>query len=274
VLLTFGLLGPGKGIEYAIQSLPAIVRTHPEVVYLILGATHPHLIAREGERYRLGRAMVWPEVARQYLDAFARARSDLPTPARRAFAGWTLGGRPYELPQLRLDHLRRMTDHTGIFQHAVFTVPNYHEGYCTDDNARAFLLCNLIGGEPELASRYLAFLAAAFQRPSGRFRNFMAHGKHWLEPWGSEECHGRALWALGIGASRSRDEGLRKLSVQLFDQALGPAAGFHSPRAWVNTYRPLRETRPPRRPVRPWRTSSVASGSPVPGICGPGSKTG
>ena len=54
VLFTFGLLGPGKGIEQAIQALPEIVRRHPQVVYLILGATHPHLLAREGESYRLG----------------------------------------------------------------------------------------------------------------------------------------------------------------------------------------------------------------------------
>lgn len=53
VLLTFGLLGPGKGIEHAIEALPEIVKRHPNVVYLVLGATHPHLVAREGERYRL-----------------------------------------------------------------------------------------------------------------------------------------------------------------------------------------------------------------------------
>ena len=53
MLLTFGLLGPGKGIEHVIEALPEIVRRHPNVVYLVLGATHPHLVAREGESYRL-----------------------------------------------------------------------------------------------------------------------------------------------------------------------------------------------------------------------------
>ncbi|GAB1483575.1 hypothetical protein MASR2M78_23910 [Treponema sp.] len=53
VLLTFGLLGPGKGIEYVIEALPEIVKQHPDVVYIVLGATHPHLVAREGETYRL-----------------------------------------------------------------------------------------------------------------------------------------------------------------------------------------------------------------------------
>ena len=54
VLLTFGLLGPGKGIEYVIEALPDIVQRHPNIVYLVLGATHPHLVAQEGETYRLG----------------------------------------------------------------------------------------------------------------------------------------------------------------------------------------------------------------------------
>jgi glycosyltransferase involved in cell wall biosynthesis len=54
VLLTFGLLGPGKGIEHVIQAMPEIVRRQPSTVYMVLGATHPHLVAREGERYREG----------------------------------------------------------------------------------------------------------------------------------------------------------------------------------------------------------------------------
>jgi glycosyltransferase involved in cell wall biosynthesis len=53
VLLTFGLIGPDKGIEHVIEALPEIARRHPSVVYVVLGATHPHLVAREGERYRL-----------------------------------------------------------------------------------------------------------------------------------------------------------------------------------------------------------------------------
>ncbi len=355
VLMTFGLLGPGKGIEYAIEALPEIVKAHPETVYLILGATHPHLIAREGERYRLtlerlaedcgvkdhvifynrfvslddltqfigatdiyvtpylneaqitsgtlayvfgagkpvvstpywhakelladgkgtlvpfkdpaaiaqavchylddtaaaeqvgreayrnGRKMVWPTVAGQYLETFRHARTDPPSPARRAFAGWTVAGRPYDLPRLRLDHLERMTDQTGIFQHALFNVPNFHEGYCTDDNARAFLLCNLLDQPVPLATTYLAFLAAALQRSSRRFRNFMDHSRHWTESEGSEESHGRALWALGTGAAGSRDEGQRKLSVQLFDHALAPVTAFSSPRSWAFTLLGLHE---------------------------------
>ena len=358
VLLTFGLLGPGKGIEHVIEALPEIVRRHPNVVYLVLGATHPHLVAREGESYRLslerlvedrgvkehvifynrfvslddlkefigatdiyltpylneaqvtsgtlayvfgagkavvstpywhaqelladrrgilvpfrnptaiaegvceflddperleqtrqtayqlGREMIWPAVAQRYMEAFQRARADRKAIPRAAFAGWTLASRPYELPPLRLDHIMRMSDGTGIFQHAIFNVPNFHEGYCTDDNARAFILCNLLnelGGRPpaenldRLTTGYLAFLAAAFNHETGRFRNFMSHGRQWLEDAGSEDSHGRALWALGTGAGRSRNEGHRKLSAQLFERGLSVVNSFRATRAWAFT---------------------------------------
>lgn len=356
VLMTFGLLGPGKGIEHVIEALPEIVKQHPNVVYLVLGATHPHLVAREGERYRLslerlaedrgvkphvifynrfvsqgdlkefigatdiyltpylneaqitsgtlahvfgsgkavvstpywhaqellaegggilvpfrnpaaiaegvctfldqparleqtrkqayklGREMLWPVVARRYLESFQHARSDRRATPRAAFAGWTLASRPNELPPLRLDHLVRMSDGTGIFQHAIYNVPDYHHGYCTDDNARAFILCNLLDelrGESTgqnldgLASSYLAFLASAQNRETGRFRNFMSHGRLWLEEVGSEDSHGRALWALGTGAARSLDDGRRKLSARLFEQGLAVVPSFTSPRTWA-----------------------------------------
>ena len=358
VLLTFGLISPGKGIEYVIEALPEIVKRHPDVVYLVLGATHPHLLATEGERYRLsldwlardrgmkehvifynrfvspedlkefigatdiyltpylneaqvtsgtlayvfgagkavvstpywhahellaegrgvlvpfrdskaiaeavstlldepermerirheayalGRKMIWPEVARRYLQAFQHARADRKSKSRAAFAGWTLASRPSELPPLRLDHIVRMSDGTGIFQHAIFNVPNFHEGYCTDDNARAYILCNLLdehGGQARLeslsgqATSYLAFLAAALDYESGRFRNFMSHGRLWLEDAGSDDSHARALWALGTGVGRSRNEGHRRLAQQLFCRGLTAVEGFTSPRAWCFT---------------------------------------
>jgi len=52
VLMTFGLLGPGKGVEHAIEALPAILERHPNTIYRIVGATHPNLVAHEGEAYR------------------------------------------------------------------------------------------------------------------------------------------------------------------------------------------------------------------------------
>jgi len=358
VLLTFGLLGPGKGLEYVIEALPEIVKRHPNAVYLILGATHPHLVARDGEgyrlglmrlaedlgvkdhvifynrfvslddlkefigatdiyltpylneaqitsgtlayvfgagkavvstpywhaqellaegrgilvpfrdphaiaegvcaflddptrlqktreeAYRLGRGMIWPAVAQRYIETFRRARTERRAAPRSAFAQWTLAIRPYDLPPLRFDHILRMSDGTGILQHATFNVPNFDEGYCTDDNARAFILCNLLeelGGRPpsenldHLANTYLAFLSAAMNRETGRFRNFMSYGRQWMEHAGSEDSHARALWAAGTGASLSHNEGHRKLSVQLFELGLPVVETFSSPRAWAIT---------------------------------------
>ncbi|RYD85254.1 MAG: glycosyltransferase [Verrucomicrobiaceae bacterium] len=352
VLLTFGLLGPGKGIEHAIAALPEIVKHHPEVMYVVLGATHPHLVAREGESYRLslerlteelglkdhvifynrfvspadlgefigatdiyltpylgeaqitsgtlaqvfgagkvvvstpywhasellddgrgalvpfrdpqaiasavcnylddpdlmertrltahgkGREMIWKSVAESYMESFNHAREDRRSHPRGAFGGWTLGRRAYNLPPLRLDHLVRMTDGTGIFQHAIFNVPNFHEGYCTDDNARAFILCNLLDEPNALephATSYLAFLAAAYDPQHVRFRNFMSHGRQWLETFGSEDSHGRAMWALGTGVARARNAGHQKLSIHLFELGLPPVDDFTSPRAWAST---------------------------------------
>jgi hypothetical protein len=194
------------------------------------------------EAYALGREMIWPAVARQYLETFRQACADRKATPRTAFAGWTLGSRPQALPPRRLDHVIRMSDGTGIFQHAIFNVPNFHEGYCTDDNARAFILCSLLdelGDQPpsgslnKLATCYLAFLAAALDYGRGHFRNFMSHGRQWLEIAGSEDSHARALWAAGTGAGRSRDDGHGRLSAQLFEHGLPVLASFTSPRAWA-----------------------------------------
>jgi len=354
VLLTFGLLSPNKGIEYVIDALPAILARHPNIVYLVLGATHPHLIAREGEVYRrkleqlaetrgvkdhvifynrfvkleelkefigaadiyitpylneaqvtsgslsytfgagkaiistpywhaqellagergvlvpfrdspaiaggvnhylsnptlmtamrkrawkAGREMIWPVVARRYMESFERARAGLSVPSIETVAVRKIENANYPVPPLKLDHLFKMSDHTGIFQHAIYNVPNYHEGYCTDDNARAFIFTVLLReiGEPpaeieRLSSTYLAFLWYAFDANTCRFRNFMNHHREWIERAGSEDSHARALWAVGTALGRSRDEGHRNLCALLFQRGLPPVARFSSPRAWA-----------------------------------------
>lgn len=356
VLLTFGLLSPNKGIEHVIEALPTILQQHPDVVYIVLGATHPNLITHEGESYRLklerlvhdrgvsenvifynrfvtlseltdfigaadiyitpylneaqitsgtlayafgagkavistpywyaqellanergilvpfadpaaiakgvnrflsdpglmtatrkqawklGREMIWPVVAQHYMESFKRARASLSVPSRKAFAVRTLQKRPYELPLLNLDHLFRMSDNTGIFQHAIFNVPNYDEGYCTDDNARAFIFTLLLTEMTSrvalrdlerLGSTYLAFLWSAFDKKTNRFRNFMSHRREWLEDMGSEDSHARALWAAGMALGRSKNAGHRNLCAQLFQQGLPVVEQFTSPRAWA-----------------------------------------
>jgi hypothetical protein len=181
-------------------------------------------------------------VARRYLESFERAKSTHRTVSESFLTKSSQATRPGRLPPVRLRHLGRMSDGTGIFQHAAYNVPNYHEGYCTDDNARAFILCNLLEESaipPQeedldlLATRYLAFLAAAFHESTGRFRNFMNHERRWLEEFGSEDSHGRALWAVGTGAARSHNEGHRRLAVELYERGLPAVASFTSPRAWA-----------------------------------------
>ena len=356
VLLTFGLLSPNKGIEFALRALPAIIREFPNIIYIVLGQTHPNLLREEGEAYRLslerlakdldvqkhvvffnrfveleelmrfigaadiyltpylteaqitsgtlayafgagnavvstpywhaaelltaergklvpfrdagaiatavvellrdepgrhamrkhayklGREMVWSKVAQGYLHSFDQARQDHSFVGRRSSPIKTLDEQPGQLPELKLDHLFRLSDSTGIFQHASFTVPNFSEGYCTDDNARALALALMLQklglGSRKLAMQaatYAAFLNHAFDRQRGRFRNFMSFERRWLEDAGSEDCQGHALWALGLCVAQAGQGSFQLLAAQLFEQALPVAAEFASPRAWACT---------------------------------------
>src|SRR5512133_1439745 len=248
VMLSFGLLSSNKGIENVISALPAILEKYPNVVYIVVGATHPHVIQKEGENYRLslqwlaqekgvernvifynrfvsleelvqfisaadiyitpyldvaqitsgtlaytlgagkaivstpywyaeelladergslvpfgdpqalaegvidllgneskrhamrkraylfGRDMIWPKVAQRYMQSFERARSERRHFIAAEYAVKPLDKRGRELPPLKLDHLHHLTDGTGILQHGIFAIPNYAEGYTTDDN--------------------------------------------------------------------------------------------------------------------------------------------
>jgi glycosyltransferase involved in cell wall biosynthesis len=354
VLLTFGLLSPNKGIEHVLNALPEVLAEFPNLVYIVLGATHPNLLREEGEAYRfslerlakrnriqknvifynrfvdieelkefigaadlyitpyldeaqitsgtlsyafgagkavistpywhatellaedrgvlvpfrdskviaqeilgllrdeprrhvirkqaymLGREMIWSNVAKLYMHSFEQARLERAELSRKSFAIKTLDQQAGLLPDLRLDHLFRMTDSTGIFQHALFSVPNFSEGYCTDDNARALILTILLeelGDDSArvraLATTYAAFLNHAFDRNSRHFRNFMSFDRKWLDERGSEDSHGRALWALGVCAGRSQRRSFQSLAGQLFNRALPVVADFTSPRGWA-----------------------------------------
>jgi len=146
------------------------------------------------------------------------------------------------LPALSTDHLLRLTDDTGILQHAIFSIPNSSEGYTTDDNARALIVSILLDEYPandrgpkhaNLSHRYLAFLWLAFNRDTGRFRNFLGYDRRWLEETGSDDSHGRALWALGTVLGHSRNAGLRGAAGRLFEAAVPATLTFTSPRAWT-----------------------------------------
>jgi len=370
VLLTFGLLSPNKGIENVIEALPQILSKHKNVVYIVAGATHPHILRREGDRYRarlqalakevgvesnvlfhnrfvspaemvefigaadiyitpyrheaqvvsgtlayalgagkaiistpywyaiellddrrgalvpfqnpgaiaqktielldtpairhtmrkrgylFAREMIWKRVAQGYMDSFSRVRSDRLKAPHLQFSARGAEKSLNRLPPLKLSHLRRMTDDTGMFQHSIFTVPSYGEGYTTDDNARALVFTvsraqrmrrNPGKGKAtapssiDLSSRYLSFLEQAFNPANGRFRNFLTFDRRWNETEGSEDSHGRALWALGTVLGRAVDEGLRGAAGRLLEFSLPVAVEFRSPRAWAYTLLGIQE---------------------------------
>ena len=362
VLLTFGLLSPNKGIENVIQALPEIVAEFPDVVYIVLGATHPNLVRDHGEVYRdslkalsvelgvaehvrffdqfveleelkrflgaadiyvtpylnpaqitsgtlayafgcgkavvstpywhaeelladgrgvlvpfgdsgaiakeitgllqdesrrhamrkraymAGREMVWSKVADRYLATFEAARKSRSERQLKVVPRRTSDSRELSLPVLGFDHLKRMSDSTGMLQHARFTLPNYAEGYCIDDNARALMLtveleARGVGGEEiaALGTRYASFLDYAFNVEACKFRNFMGYDRRWLEDVGSEDSQGRALWALGTCVGRTQRRDLRIWSADLFMRALPSMAESQSPRAWAFTLLGIRE---------------------------------
>jgi hypothetical protein len=130
-----------------------------------------------------------------------------------------------------------MTDDTGMFQHAKYTVADRTHGYCVDDNARALIVAvTLQDLQPldsklgDLAAIYLSFLGYAFNDQTNRFRNFMSYDRRWLEEEGSEDSHGRAVWGLGVAVALGRDRGQVGFAVDLFHRALGTVEHFTHPR--------------------------------------------
>jgi hypothetical protein len=356
VLLTFGLLSSNKGIENVLQALPAIIKRHPDVVYIVLGATHPHVLKSDGDAYRImlqqlvrrldigehvifqnrfvelkelceflgmadiyvtpyleeaqitsgtlayamgtGKAVistpywyatemlaedrgrivpfhdpdalaeqvielldndvdrhamrkkaymfsrdaVWRAVSREYLQVLFRGvqlnRARNPRP-RHSYVKNVKAITSFELPEIRLDHLKAFTDDTGILQHANYTIPDRTHGYCTDDNARALLVAAMGQtylpidglGLDFLSGHYLGFLLYAYNEETGRFRNFMTYSREWIEEIGSEDAHGRALWCLGKSVAFLQNPGHLAMSTTLFNKALRVVEDFHSPRA-------------------------------------------
>jgi glycosyltransferase involved in cell wall biosynthesis len=228
------LLGDDRGLLVPPRDADALMRA---VNVLLEDDDRRATLGRRAAEH--GRSMVWPVVAVQYLKSFETARAQGP---RTRHAKPLPAGAipPPDLPAVNLDHLRTMTDETGILQHARFAVPRYAEGYCLDDNARALLLVAMLentGGVDarvfdQLGTRYLAFVAYAFDANQLRFRNFMSYSRRWSEDAGSEDSHGHAVWALGATIGRSADPGRSSLAGELFHAALRPLLEFSSPRAW------------------------------------------
>jgi glycosyltransferase involved in cell wall biosynthesis len=232
------LLADGRGILVPEADPAAIAR---EVCDLLSDDVKRERLRERALAY--GSGQHWPAVARSYIGVFDRACAEHNQRGRTKFYLRSVDARPAELPEVNFDHVRALSDHTGILQHAHFNVPAYAEGYSLDDNARALLLMALAEDagtdKPKLvralASRYLAFVRYAFVPEGRRFRNFMSYARKWEDRIGSDDCHGRAMWALGTVVGRSTDPGRGSLAGWLFQAGLAPVLELASPRAWAYT---------------------------------------
>lgn len=313
VLMTFGFISRNKGIETVIKALPQTIRKHPEILYMVLGKTHPNVLRHSGEEYRnylqllitklklqdhvlllnefidetelfrylaacdiyitpylhetqitsgtlsyamgagcavvstpywhaaellqngkgrlfnfndpddlaqtliellddpeklkkiqekayqYGRDIKWPKIGEQYLNL---ARSILKSSRKKSVNEEGSVIDPLLLPPFSLAHIKRLTDDTGIIQHAKFGIPNLKEGYCLDDNARALLMSLMAYNQKkhplalELMPIYLSYIHY-MQNENGTFKNFLSFNRNFLDLTGSEDSFGRTIWALG-----------------------------------------------------------------------------
>jgi glycosyltransferase involved in cell wall biosynthesis len=229
------LLAGGRGVLFPFRN-PDVLAA--EVCRLLDNEAERHAMRKRA--YLYGRDMIWPEVAKCYIKSFERAHTEHRFIKPFCPVVKSLQETRGDLPALTLKHLQLLTDDTGILQHAIHTIPNYHEGYCTDDNARALIVSSMaseLETDPEparkLSARYLAFMHYAFNPETGRFRNFMNYQRQWIEEAGSDDSHGRAIWALGTVLGRTASLSWRGVAIKLFDQALPAAIECSSARTWA-----------------------------------------
>ncbi|MBR0864408.1 glycosyltransferase involved in cell wall biosynthesis [Bradyrhizobium diazoefficiens] len=189
--------------------------------------------------YAASRMMTWECTAERYMSVFETARhGHRPRVFARSDMGLP-GLRGPAPPDMQIGHFLSMCDDVGLLQHAVHSVPDRAHGYCVDDNARALLLACALNNPGEqplseiLTARFAAFVQHAWNPDTGQFRNFMGFNRTWLEDRGSEDSHGRTLWALGEAARTDASPARRRWAAALFAQALSIAESFRSPRAWA-----------------------------------------
>ncbi len=336
VLFTFGLISRNKGLETVVQALPAIVAKNPDVMYVVLGATHPGVIRNSGEEYReslkkLARQLnvednltfinkfVSEEQLFDYLTAcdmyitpylneaqitsgtlsyaigagaavistpYWHAQELLAENRGRLFdfkdsdalAGivnelfedtdklkqlktnafeyglhlrWPSTGQvfidvldeaiykslaekednnkqiidPDAMPSFSMAHIQRLTDDTGIVQHAKYGIPNLKEGYCLDDNARALIMAILAYQQTkskvalELLPIYLSYIQY-MQCDDGNFRNFLSFTREYLDEVGSEDSFGRTVWSLGYLIDNAPNNSYREFATELFHKSV------------------------------------------------------
>jgi hypothetical protein len=230
------LLADGRGRLFPFSDH---VQLANEVIELL---DHPDkLNTMQHKAYDYGRQMIWSHVGGRYVETFEQARHHRLRKSVGTRNLFPLGLRQQPLPEIKFDHLLRMTDEVGILQHSKFTVPDREHGYCVDDNARALIVAVTaqdfqlrdpsLNDIADIASVYLSFLDHAFNGDTGLFRNFMSYERCWLEKKGSEDSHGRALWGLGVVVALGRNEGQVNHAADLFQRALPAVEHFTSPRA-------------------------------------------
>ncbi|WP_257668621.1 glycosyltransferase family 4 protein [Parapedobacter tibetensis] len=349
VLFTFGFIGRNKGIETVISALPEVVSAYPEVVYIVLGKTHPNVVKHAGEEYRLflhrlvkklnleehvifmnqyasqndlfkylsasdiyltpylnevqvtsgtlsyavgvgsavvstpywhaaellskgrgrlfnfnddkhlaevlmdllrhpqkldimrqkaheyGKSITWPKIGERY---HSLVQDIIDTTSKTILKKDPALDRSI-LPPLRLDHIERLTDNTGIFQHATYGIPNYHEGYCLDDNARALLMALMAyrRTKNETALKYIPIYLAYIhyaQNADGTFRNFMGFDRKFRDEVGSEDAFGRAIWAIGYTLAHAPMDGYFQVARRIFFKALPQFEKLQSIRSIAN----------------------------------------
>ena len=231
------LLADKRGVIVPFDAPDSIAES---VIKLLENDAERHAMRKRA--YLYSRGTTWPKTARAYMASFQRARFERTLRPKPALHDDLAENTVDSLPLLTAAHLSNMTDDTGMLQHAIFSVPNTREGYTTDDNARALIVSTLLDESKsfenetehsDLSRRCLAFLWFAFNSDGGRFRNFLGYDRKWLEQVGSEDSHGRALWALGTVLGHSKNAGLRGAAGRLFEAAVPAALTFSSPRAWA-----------------------------------------
>jgi glycosyltransferase involved in cell wall biosynthesis len=350
VLLTFGFLGRNKGIETVIKALPKVVEKHPEVIYIVLGKTHPNILRHSGEEYRIflsrlvktlqvekhvvflnefigvqdlfkylyacdiyitpylneaqitsgtlsyavgvgcaaistpywhatellaegrgrffnfndsdalsttlnelldrpeelkelkrkaydyGRKITWPKTGDKYVKLATAILKEKQYPVEKKETVIDI----LILPPFSLTHINRLTDDTGIIQHAKFGIPNYKEGYCLDDNARALLMVLMAYREMkdsralELSPIYLSYIHY-MQNPNGTFRNFLSFSRNFLDEVGSEDSFGRTIWALGYLLGNAPNDAYYQTGKMIFFNASPNFEKLKSIRSIANT---------------------------------------
>lgn len=230
------ILADGRGVLVPFEDSDSVANA---AIRLLDDDAERHAMRKRA--YLHSRSTTWQKTAQTYMASFQRARVERMLRPRATLQDIFTPKTTDKLPVLNMSHLLSMTDDTGMLQHAIFSLPNNLEGYTTDDNARALVVTSLLNKLPPyqnreyaaLSHRYLAFLWFAFHESTGRFRNFLSYNRKWQEDVGSEDSHGRALWALGTVLGHSEDAGLRGAAGRLFEAAVPATLRFSSPRAWA-----------------------------------------